>query len=52
MNITEDEISENEESFMVKLEVPLHESAVVLGLNATSIIIASNFNGKQHSVIV
>lgn len=51
MNITEDEITEDEESFMIKLKVPLHESAVVLDLNTTSIIIEGDFNGKQCNVI-
>ena len=48
VNITEDETTEDEESFMVKLEVPLHESAVVLDLNSTTIIIIEDtFNSKR-----
>ena len=49
VNITEDGTTEDEESFLVKLEVPLYEPAVVLGLNTTSIIIASDFNGKHSN---
>ena len=48
VNITEDETTEHEESFMVKLDVPLHESAVVLDLNSTTIIIIEDtFNSKR-----
>lgn len=49
VNITEDGTTEDEESFLVKLEVPLYEPAVVLDLNTTSIIIASDFNGKHSN---
>ena len=52
MNITVDGTTEDVESFLVKLEVPLHEPAVVLGLNTSSILIVDGKPGNIPIYIV